>query len=55
MPPTVWIDLPDEGDFATTLFPSQKKVENISLQKGFPKLAYTPSSISVVLDLATEG
>ena len=47
--PIVWNDLPDESP-NSCLF--QKKVEIISLQKGFPNLAYTLSGVSVVLDFA---
>ena len=51
--PMVWIDLPYEVRFAPNSRLFQKKVNFVSLQKGFANLAYTLSSVSVVLDLAT--
>ena len=51
--PTVWNDLPDQIHSAPSLACFRKKVKIVSLQRGFPNLAYTLSGVSVVLDLAT--
>ena len=49
---TVGNNLPDEVHSSPTLACFRKKVKIVSLQKGFPKLTFSLSGISLVLDFA---
>ena len=47
--PTVWNDLPDDVHSAPTLACFRKKAKILTLEKGFPTLAYKLSGVSLVL------